>query len=410
VTVLGRNREFRRLFLAMVISFCGDWFLFVALTDLVFNLTHSNALTASLFATATVPFALFTFIGGPLADRLNRQWLMVGADVTRGFLALGFFFIHSQSQVWIVFALYAAISALGAVFDPAASAAIPNLVEPEDLGTANAITGATWGTMLAVGAALGGLVAERWGRGAGYTGDAISFFLSATIVLSIRGRFSEARKRGDEHPGLVRATREALRYAREDHRVLAVLSAKGVFGLGGGVVGLLPVLALTTFHAGDHGTGILYGFRGVGVLIGPFLFRRLFITDDLSRAFWGITFAFVLYGLAYTVAPWMPGIYGSASIILLAHLGGGAQWTLSTYSLQVLVPDRVRGRIFAFDYGLVTFTLALSAAVSGKIADYVDVRTVIFGLGCLMLLLSALWALATSAVRRSLHREAARAA
>src|ERR671935_95324 len=105
ISLLRRNRDFRLLFSAQVVSFAGDWFLFVALAGLVFSLTHSPGLVAAVYAALTVPFALFMFVGGPLADRLNRQALMIAADLLRGFLALGFFLIHHESQVWMVYVL-----------------------------------------------------------------------------------------------------------------------------------------------------------------------------------------------------------------------------------------------------------------------------------------------------------------
>src|SRR2546425_9772449 len=94
-SLLRRNRDFRLLYLAQLVSFAGDWFLLVALYGLVYDLTHSPGLVASLVAAATVPFALFSFLGGPLSDRLNRQWLMITADVLRAALALGFFLVHT---------------------------------------------------------------------------------------------------------------------------------------------------------------------------------------------------------------------------------------------------------------------------------------------------------------------------
>src|SRR5947207_10354595 len=93
LSLLSRNRDFRLLFLAQVVSFAGDWFLFVALAALVYDLTHSPGLVAAVYASLTVPFALFMFVGGPLADRLNRQVLMIAADLTRAVLCFGFFFI-----------------------------------------------------------------------------------------------------------------------------------------------------------------------------------------------------------------------------------------------------------------------------------------------------------------------------
>ena len=145
ISLLRRNRDFRLLFFAQVVSFSGDWFLFVALAGLVYSLTHSPGLVAAVYAALTVPFALFQFIGGPLADRLNRQALMIVADVLRGFLALGFFVIHTKSQIWMVYVLAGAITALGAVFEPASMAAMPNLVDREDLGLPLETSLARWG-------------------------------------------------------------------------------------------------------------------------------------------------------------------------------------------------------------------------------------------------------------------------
>lgn len=409
LALLRRNREFRLLFLAQVVSFTGDWFLFVALAGLVFSLTHSPGLVAAVYASLTVPFAMFMFVGGPLADRLNRQALMIAADVLRGALCLGFFLVHRTSQVWLVYVLAGAITALAAVFEPASMAAIPNLVDREDLGTANVMAGAVWGSMLAIGSAIGGLVVAQFGRGAGYVGDAASFVVSALLVARIHRAFSEAREPEHEHPGLVRATREAISYAREDHRVLALMTVKGGFGLGGGVVALLPILAFTTYHAGDRGTGILYAFRGVGVFVGPFLVRRWIDDDDLTTLFWVISGAFVVYGASYAVVPWMPSIYVAGAFVLIGHFGGGAQWTLSSYGLQLIVPDRIRGRIFAFDEGMITLTIAASATAAGWIADVVDVRIVMLGLAAVTLAYSVVWTVATRKVRRSLRALAAAA-
>jgi len=409
-SLLKRNRDFRLLFMAQVVSFAGDWFLFVALAGLVFSLTHSPALVAAVYAALTVPFAVFTFVGGPLADRLNRQMLMIAADVIRGLLCLGFFLIRNPSQVWMVYVLAGLVTALAAVFEPASMAAVPNLVDREDLATANIMAGATWGTMLAVGSAVGGLVVAAFGRGAGYAGDAVSFLLSASLVMQIHRPFSEPREPHHEHPGMFRATREAVQYARKDSRVLALLTVKGGFGLGGGVVALLPVLAFTVFKAGDRGTGILYAFRGFGVFIGPFLVRRWIDDDDLTALFWAISGAFVVYGLSYVFVPWMPTIYLAGLFVFVGHFGGGAQWTLSSYGLQIIVPDHIRGRIFAFDEGFITLTLAVSATVAGLISEVVDVRIVMLGLAGITLAYSVVWTVATRKVRRSLRPAVAEAA
>ena len=397
LSLVGRNGQFARLFGAQLISYAGDWFATVALLGLVEEMTGSAALTTLVLVSQMLSVAVFSPVGGHLADRLNRKRLMVAADVLRIVLAAGYLLIDDRGDLWLAFVLTAGIAGLSAVFTPASNAAVPNLVEPEDLPAANVLDGAAWGTMLAVGGALGGIVAAVFGRDAAFIGDAVSFALSAALLIGIRRRFSEPAGHR-EHPGMREAIRETVRYARRDHRVLALLTVKGGFGLGAGVIGLLPILALQVFQAGDRGTGILWAFRGVGALVGPFLVRRQ--TRDLRSVLGAIGLSFAVYGVFYATVPLMTNLWAAAALVLLAHLGGGAQWTLSTYGLQRIVPDWIRGRVFAFDFGLVTLTLACSILAGGWAADHFDPRAVMAVMAGVAVLYAVVWSVATTPLRR----------
>ena len=398
LTLLGRNGDFARLYAAELISFAGDWFATVAILGLVNQITGSAALTTLVLVAQMIATAVFSPIGGYLADRLDRQQLMIAADILRILMALGYLLIDGPGDLWLAFVLTAGISALSAVFTPASNASVPNLVDPEDLPAANVLVGAAWGTMLAVGAAAGGLVAAVFGRDAAFVGDAVSFALSAVLLVGIRRRFAEQPAR-EEHPRMVEAISETVRYARRDRRVLALLTVKGGFGLGAGVIGLLPILALEVFDAGDRGTGILWGFRGIGALVGPFLVSRF--TRDLRSLLAAIGVAFVVYGIFYGTVPLMTSLWPAGVLVMLAHLGGGAQWTLSTYGLQRIVPDHIRGRVFSFDFGLVTLTLACSILIGGWAADHFDPRAVMAVMAGVALAYAVVWSVATTPLRRS---------
>ena len=108
-------------------------------------------------------------------------------------LCLGFLLVRDQDTIWLAYVLLGSISCFCAVFDPASSAAFPNLVEPRDLGPANALFGSLWGTMLAVGAALGGIVAAVFGRDTAFLVDAVTFAVSALMIARIRRPLSEER-------------------------------------------------------------------------------------------------------------------------------------------------------------------------------------------------------------------------
>jgi len=369
----------------------------VALFGLVLGLTRSPFMASLVLVSQMVPFFLFSPLGGVLADRLDRRRLMVGADLVRTAICFGFLLVDSRGEVWLAFVLQGALASLGALFDPASAAAVPNLVPKEDLGAANVLVGSAWGTMLAVGAGLGGVVAAVFGRQVAFLGDAASFAISAAILASIHARFAEERTGGD--PSMRQAVVETVRYARTDRRVLALLAVKGGFGLAGGVIVLLPVFATQVFHAGDVGIGVLMAARGVGALIGPFLARR-FVGDDDRRLFAAIGVALASFGLFYGLFPLMGGLLLAAPFALGAHLGGGAQWTLSTYGLQTLVPDRLRGRVFAFDFMLVTASITVSNLAAGTAADHFDPRIVMAALAGVAFAYALVWRALTARLLR----------
>ncbi len=399
ISLLRRNRDFRRLYVASLISLGGDWFLVVALFGLALELTGSAVSVAVLLAAQELPFFLMSPIGGVLSDRLNRRWLMVSCDGARAVLCLGFLLVHDQGTFWVAYVLLAAISSFSAAFDPASSAAFPNLVESRDLGPANALFGSLWGTMLAVGAALGGIVAGILGRDAAFLIDATSFAVSGALIAGIRRPFSEDRAQEPE-ANVARATVETLRYARRDHRVLALLGVKAGFGLAAGVILLISVFARQEFGAGDVGIGVLMSARGVGALVGPFLGRWLTGRDD-RRLFGAIGTALGVFGVGYAVLGLMPSMALAAPAIAFAHLGGGAQWTLSSYGLQRVVPDRIRGRIFAFDAALITVTLTTSALVTGWTANVFGPRPTAIALGAVAVVWAGVWTWLTGDVRRA---------
>jgi MFS family permease len=398
-SLLRRNRDFRRLYLASVISLGGDWFLFVALTSLVIDVTDRALFVGLLILSQELAFVIASPLAGALADRLDRRKLMIACDVGRAAVCVAFLAVGA-STIWLAYPLIALLAVLAAPFDPASSAAIPNLVEADDLPVANALAGSLWGTMLAVGGALGGVAAGLLGNHAAFLIDAVSFIGSAALLLGIRRAFSEPGHHEIDHPSILEATVETARYARRDHRVLALLAVKGGFGLAAGVLSLIPVFAELVFDAGEVGLGLMMACRGVGALIGPFLGHRL-AGRDHQRIFPAIFASLVVFGFGYLAMGAAPGIAFAAIAILVAHLGGGSQWVLSTYGLQVLVPDRIRGRIFGFDFAFIGLSLGVSSLVASWAADRFGPRPAAFALGAIALGWAVVWWLATGRVRRA---------
>jgi MFS family permease len=391
--LLRRNVDFRRLYLASLISLGGDWFLTVALLDLVLEVSGSATLASLIVVLQTLPVFFATPFAGHLIDRMDRRKLMIGVDLARTGAALLPMMAHSPETLVFAYLGVVSISIGGACFDPAAQASLPNMVDAADLSRANVLIGSTWGTMLAVGAALGGLVTMRFGRNTSFIVDSLSFLVSALMLMRIRVPFSEAREEHAHSAGLMESLRETFRYSRGHPRVLALLVSKGGYGLGAGVVAMLSVFGREVFHRGAFGIGLLYAARGVGALLGPFMVRGAARSDDQMYRWMGP--AVCLFGAGYIGLAMTHVLWLGAAAVFLAHLGGGAQWLTSSYGLQREVPDHLRGRVFSADFGMVTLTMSASSICAGVLADHRGAPTGTAVVASICILWGVGWGLAT---------------
>lgn len=404
IHLLRRNGDFRAVFLAQIVSFCGDWFATVAMLGLVIDRTGSDVAASAVFVVQTLPAFLLSPLAGPAADRWDRRRLMIGVSLLQA-VAAGLFLLAFHGPVAFAFVAQGLISGLGAFFAPASQAALPNLVDAEDLKLATVMMSSTWGAMLAIGAAVGGIFTLAFGREAAFVADGASFLLAAVLIAGVRRPTQVAtaeRPHGRLRP--LADTVETVRYARTNPLVAALLSSKLGFGLGAGTLGMLALLATGPFHSGDGGTGLLLGARGIGVVTGPFVANRLLARRADRPMMSGILLtcgtAGLVYATGYLVVGTAPVLAVAAVGALIAHLGGGAQWALSTYGLQAAVPDYIRGRVFAADFALVTVSMSLSLMVSGLLAEVAGPRLptlVLAGVG-------GLWGVVYLTLTRSLRR------
>ena len=400
--VLRGNGDVRRLFLAQLVSFAGDWFAYVAFVGLVQDLTDSALLVSLVIVAQALPAFLVSPLAGVAADRFDRQRVIVAVSLGQVVAAAGLLSVRSSSTLWLGYVCLCAISALGAFVGPAAQAGLPNLTRtPEELRVAALMLGSLWGTMLAVGAALGGWVAGAFGRDTAFVANAVSFLVAALLVLGIR----QAMQRRDDaeraRPRPLADMADAVRYARREPVVLALLASKATFAVGSGIVGLLAAMATGPLGGGDGDTGLLIGARGVGVALGPLIAARL-VGPSLSRILLisgsvGVVFGACYLGLSVSHTLWF-----AAAMAFVAHLGGGAQWTLSSYGLQQRVPDDIRGRVMAGDYALATLIISISNLAAGRLADSVGVRRAIATFAVLNLLGAIGYLVATRRLRRAL--------
>lgn len=382
VEVVRRNPGYRRLFAANAVSQLGDWFSMVALFSLLLELTGRGESVAFVLVCRSIPIFLTGPIAGVIADRFSRRTIMVGADLGRAVLVLAFFFVHRPEQVWIAYVAIVLHAIVSALFEPAQQATFPNLVRTEDLVVASALENTLWSSMLAVGAALGGLMMLAFGRSATFGADAISFLLSAWIL---RGLPQQLARRTPLAVPAVQPTvrgarwlkalglddlREGARYILHHPRVRSLIVAKGCFGLTlGGVLVLLAFFGEKVFQLpGGRGISVLWTARGIGSFVGPFVTWRLG-GDSPSALRRGISVAFVTLCAGYVLMSLTGSVWIAAGILAVANAAGSVLWTYGSSLLQLIVPDGLRGRVFAVDMAWMTLAMSTSTLVVGGALD-----------------------------------------
>ncbi len=399
-SLLRSNPRFRRLWLAQLISEIGDWFYSLAVYDLLLLLTNSGKAVAWSIIIQTLPWFLMTPLAGHIVDRFPRRRLMIIADLARGFVVLGLLLVRTRSEVWLAYLLLLIEVIFASVFEPARNALLPNITSEEELLPANALSTATWSFALTVGAGLGGAAVTLFGRDVAFVMNSLSFFASAILVGRIVVRETHLEPSQPREPRISRSgsLAEGAAYLRDNPKISVLVLAKLGLGCMGGMLALLVIFGERIFPIAGKGAlamGLLYGVRGIGAGIGPFI-GDLLARDRPSRMWKFIGVGFLVMGASYFLFSRAPTLALALIAIFVAQLGSSNVWVMSTTLLQLNTHDRLMGRVFALDFGLLMLSISASNFLVGKGLDDwgFDARQLTAFLGLMMLVPGILWFLA----------------
>lgn len=394
--LIAGNSNFRNLWLGQIVSLLGDWFNLIASAALIGQLTQSGLAVGTLFVVRTLAPFLLSPIAGVIADRYNRKHILIAADLTRATVVFGFLFVRDPRDVWLLYTLTAIQLGLSAFFFPARNAILPDITVKEELGAANALSSATWSVMLALGAALGGLVSGTWGIYPAFIIDGITFVLSAYFIARVA---LDHRPNADGNEKSLAAAftqyADGLRYLRQHVDVLVITWHKAINALflSYGFQVVQVAIAQEVFVYGKEGglsLGAMFAIAGVGTGLGPIIIRY-FTGDDVSKLRWAIAAGYLIGGIGLLLtAP-----LSSFGMVLLGtalrSFGGGMVWVFSTQLLLQAVPGPVRGRIFATEFMFFYLGSAIASTIVGSALDLLTISSVIWWMAGLSLLPVLLW-------------------
>ncbi len=367
LTLLRSSSEFRRLFVAHSVSRAGDAFNTVALVVLVFDLTGSGLGVAGAVMFEVLPVLLLAPVAGLVADRSPRRSVMIRADLFRAVVAL--VLVIAADSVAVAYGVAFGLSVGAVLFNPAASSLLPEIVDEDDIVTANSAMWTAAVTGQVALAPIAGFVIAAWGVQVAFAINAATFLVSAAALSGLRSGRARADVDVKGWSGVlagvdaVRADPLLTRLAAV--QVLASMSA-------GATSGLLVVLADRWLGVGAGGFGTLLGAIGVGAVLGPLLLRRFVEAGD-KRWLFG-PFA-ARGGVDLTLAAvGDPVVAGGALVVYGMSTSTGMVAYQST--LQTLVPAETRGRAFAFYDVLWNAARLLSLAAGGVLAEVAGIRLV----------------------------------
>lgn len=414
-TLLRNNVNYRNLWFGAIVSQMGDWFNLIASAALVANITESGTALSYLFLARFLPQFFFSPFAGVFADRYDRRYVMIASDILRAVTVLCFLLVREREQIWLFYLLTVVQFALSSLFVPARSAVLAMIVDRKELITANALDSITWSTMLAFGAMLGGIATAVFGVAIAFVLDAATFFLSAWFIYKIATPNAALPNEGEE-PRIAQGGWlefvDGLRYLKGEPIILGIALVKAGGSFVWGAINVLEVnyaekiFPLEVFPAieGDVLTlTIVYTLSGIGTGVGPILLRR-WLGDAPARLLLGVLISFILLFVGILGLSFAPTVLIFFIWTAIRTVGAGTLWVFSAAVLQMTVPNRVRGRVFAFEFAVLTLTQSISIYWAGFAQDSLalSVQQTTFSLGVLGAIVTVVWLLFYFVAKRHL--------
>ncbi len=392
ISPLKNNRDFRYLYLGQFISFFGTMMSFVALPYQVYQLTHSTLAVGLLGIVELVPLLITAFIGGALADVMDRRKLLIYAELGLA-IGCGLLLVNSllsQPLIWLIFVISACLSALNGLHRPALDAMAPRLVKHHEIQSAAILATFKSTVGMIAGPALAGMLIANVGLAWTYAVDLGTFAFSIIAIAMIQAM----PPLEIQQPPSLKSVTESIRYAISRPELLGtyvVDFAAMVFAMPNA---LFPALAQSL--QSTKILGWFYSAPAIGALLITLLsgwtkkVRRHGRAVICAALLWGI--AIVAFGIA--VNPWW--------MLIFLMLAGAADAVSGIFRVTIwneTIPDTIRGRMAGLEMISYMSGPLLGNAQAGLMAAAVGLHEAIMlggtlciiGVGLSTVLLPGFW-------------------
>jgi MFS family permease len=379
-----RARDFALLWSGMTVSLLGDGMYVIAIAWQVYSLSNAPTALSVVALTWTIPQLLFLLLGGVISDRVERRRVLLTSDFLQAAAigAIGTLSVTGTLRLWQLLLLVPVVGAGEALFPPAFSAIVPELVPRDELLQANALNQTSRPLMLRVaGPALGGVLIGSFGAGWAFLVDAATFGASIAALLAIAQR-PVLREPMQTKRAVLREIGDGVRYVRSQPWLLGTMVATsvGMLFFLGPVFVLMPYVVKHILHGSAGDLGLAFAAGGAGAILaslalgGHGLPRRPL---TLMYAAWSMMcLQLVGYAVAHSLWPVVVASFCGTALLVIGQI-------IWSTLMQRNVPSRLLARVVSLDTLLSFGLVPVSYALTGPVASAFGVHATLIGAGVL---------------------------
>lgn len=373
-----RYPDYARFWTGALISNCGTWMQNITVPYVIYLDSHSAWLVGVAGFAQFIPAMFLGPVGGALADRYSRKSILLLTQTLLALLAFALWglYIGGLGTTPVLIFLVFLSGIVGGINVPSWQAFVTELVPRDALLNAITLNSAQFNAARAVGPAIAGVVLGRFGPSWAFLFNGISYVAVLVALALIHPAERPEEDRAARAPFL-ESFRESLSFTRVNTGMLLAVSLVAASSfLGMPLFQLMPVFARDVFDVGAGAYGVMLAALGAGGVVGAVVLGSLGNIEARGRVVrWAL--------LAYAVALGAFALAPTYRLGLVALLFGGGVYLVMVASLntsvQMLVPERLRGRAMALYIIAFTGAYPIGALVQGALADRIGPRATVFG-------------------------------
>ena len=399
-----QHRNFRLLWIGLLFSFTGSFMQAAAIlwhVSLLVPPDRKGLALGLVGLVRVIPIVVFSMISGVVADAWDRRRLMLVTQTAAALVAVTLAMLTSRGlySVWLLYALTALSSSVGAFDLPARQALVPMLVPRDHLPNAISLNTIMVQAASIAGPGLGGLLIGSAGLAWVYLLNAISFGCVILALLMMKEQPQAARlgdpERDTEARESVswRSAVEGLRFVFESPLIRSTMLLDFFATFFSSAVALLPIYAQDILFVGPSGYGWLYAAPAAGAVL--MSAGMVFLTDRIERRGSVLLWAVAAYGLATVAFGVSRNFWLSFTCLALTGVADTVSMVIRSVVRQLETPDRLRGRTTGINMVFFMGGPQLGELEAGTVAQWLGATfsVVSGGVGCLLV---TAWVAATT--------------